>query len=439
MRTKDFKQNKVDIVTLGCSKNVVDSEVLLTQLKANEIDATHQSDRDDANIIVVNTCGFIENAKQESIDTILHYIDEKEAGNIDKLFVTGCLSHRYKEELKAEMPEVDSFFGTMELPALLQRLEADYKKDLLGERLTTTPFHYAYLKISEGCDRPCSFCAIPQMRGGHVSKPIEQLVQEASNLAKNGCKELMLIAQDSTYYGIDLYKERALGRLMQELDKVNGVDWIRLHYAYPSQFPMEVLDIITQSESICNYLDMPLQHSSHEVLKTMRRGISGRRTRELMDTIKGKYPEISLRTTMLVGHPGETEKEFLDLCDFIQEYKFDRLGVFTYSHEDGTHAFTLEDNIPDEEKERRASHLMEIQEQISFDLNQQKIGNTYDVLVDRIEDDFFVGRTEADSPEVDNEVLFTVEGDYVRIGDFVKVNIERAKEFDLYGTAQRGS
>ncbi|MBO6517815.1 MAG: 30S ribosomal protein S12 methylthiotransferase RimO [Bacteroidia bacterium] len=434
MRTKDYRKNKVDIVTLGCSKNVVDSEVLLTQLKANDIEASHQSDSNEANIIVVNTCGFIENAKQESIDTILHYIDEKESGNIDKLYVTGCLSHRYKEDLQTEMPEVDAFFGTMELPGLLQKLNADYKKDLLGERITTTPFHYAYLKISEGCNRPCSFCAIPQMRGKHVSKPIELLVEEAQNLAKNGCKELMLIAQDSTYYGLDLYKERKLGGLMKALSDVNGIDWIRLHYAYPSQFPEDVLDIIKDSNSICNYIDMPLQHITDNVLKSMRRGISRRRTQELVDRIKTHNPDLAFRTTMLVGHPGETEKDFLELCDFVEANRFDRLGVFTYSHEDGTHAFTLEDSIPEEEKQARASHLMEIQEQISFDLNQKKIGKEFKVLVDRYENGFFVGRTEHDSPEVDNEVLITAKEDFLRIGDFVTVNISDAKEFDLYGT-----
>ncbi len=434
MRTKDFRKNKVDIITLGCSKNVVDSEVLLTQLKANEIDASHQAESDDANIIVVNTCGFIENAKQESIDTILHYIDEKESGNIDKLYVTGCLSHRYKEDLQEEMPEVDAFFGTMELPGLLQKLNADYKKDLLGERITTTPFHYAYLKISEGCNRPCSFCAIPQMRGKHVSKPIELLVEEASNLAKNGCKELMLIAQDSTYYGLDLYKERKLASLMESMAAVNGIDWIRLHYAYPSQFPMDVLDVIKNNPSICNYIDMPLQHITDNVLKTMRRGITQRRTEEVVDKVKSHNPDIAFRTTMLVGHPGETEKDFLALCDFVEKYRFDRLGVFTYSHEDGTHAFTLEDNIPEEEKNARASHLMEIQEQISFDLNQQKVGNTYKVLLDRYENGYFIGRTESDSPEVDNEVMVKSASDFARLGDFVNVKVNSAKEFDLYGT-----
>lgn len=435
MRTKDFRQNKVDIITLGCSKNIVDSEVLLTQLKANQIDVSHQSETNDANIIVVNTCGFIENAKQESIDTIWQYIDEKQAGNIDKLFVTGCLSHRYKEELQQEMPEVDAFFGTMELPSLLQKLNADYKKDLLGERITTTPFHYAYLKISEGCNRPCSFCAIPQMRGKHVSKPIELLVKEAENLAKNGCKELMLIAQDSTYYGLDLYEERKLASLMESLSDVNGIDWIRLHYAYPSQFPMEVLDVIKDKPSICNYLDMPLQHATDAVLKSMRRGISKRRTVEIVEHIKAHNPDLAFRTTMLVGHPGETEKAFLELCSFIETYKFDRLGVFTYSHEDGTHAHTLADDIPEKEKQARASHIMEIQEQISFELNQEKIGKTYKVLIDRMENNYFIGRTESDSPEVDNEVLIKQDNQYLRIGDFVDVKIDSAKEFDLYGTA----
>ncbi|MFT4521511.1 MAG: ribosomal protein S12 methylthiotransferase [Bacteroidia bacterium] len=434
MRTKEFKTNKIDIVTLGCSKNIVDSEVLLTQLKANHIDALHQSNDPDANVIVVNTCGFIENAKQESIDTILHYIGQKEQGKIDKLYVTGCLSHRYKEELMAEMPEVDAFFGTMELPGLLQTLGADYKKELLGERLTTTPFHYAYLKISEGCNRPCSFCAIPIMRGKHVSKSIEALQLEAANLARNGCKELMLIAQDSTYYGLDLYGKRNLADLMQGLATTEGIDWIRLHYAYPSQFPMDVLPVIKDHASICNYIDMPLQHISDDVLKAMRRGISKRRTIELVNEMRNAIPDLALRTTMLVGHPGETEQDFLELCDYVEETKFERLGVFTYSHEDGTHAHTLADDIPNEEKEARAAHLMEIQEGISFKLNQEKIGKTFKVLIDRFENDYFVGRTEYDSPEVDNEVLIKADKDYLRNGDFVQVKIHDAKEFDLYGS-----
>jgi ribosomal protein S12 methylthiotransferase len=432
MRTKGHRENKIDIVTLGCSKNTVDSEVLLSQLKANQIDAQHQSEKNDANIIVVNTCGFIENAKQESIDTILHYIDQKEDGNIDKLYVTGCLSHRYQDELKVEMPQVDDFFGTMELPSLLQRLGADYKRELLGERITTTPFHYAYLKISEGCDRPCSFCAIPLMRGKHVSKSIDDIVKEASHLAKNGVKELMLIAQDTTYYGLDLYGERKLASLMQELSNVNGIDWIRLHYAYPSKFPLDALPVISNNSSICNYLDMPLQHITDNMLKTMRRGITRKRTEELIDRVRKKIPGLALRTTMLVGHPGETEKDFLDLCDFVSEAKFDRLGVFTYSHEDGTHAFSLDDSVPSEEKEERAAHLMEIQEGISLKLNQQRIGSEMKILIDRIENDFFVGRSEFDSPEVDNEVLITAPDNYLRIGDFVDVRITEAREFDLY-------
>lgn len=432
MRTKGHKTNKIDIITLGCSKNTVDSEVLLSQLKANDLQASHQSEDDDANIIVVNTCGFIENAKQESIDTIWHYINRKEAGNIDKLYVTGCLSHRYKDELKSEMPQVDDFFGTMELPSLLQRLGADYKRDLLGERITTTPFHYAYLKISEGCNRPCSFCAIPLMRGKHVSKSIEDITKEAMHLAKNGVKEIMLIAQDTTYYGLDLYKERKLASLMEALDKVNSIDWIRLHYAYPSQFPLDVIPVMADCASICNYLDMPLQHSTDNMLKIMRRGITRRRTEELIDKIRNGIPDIALRTTMLVGHPGETEGDFLDLCDFIKEAKFDRLGVFTYSHEDGTHAHSLEDDIPAEVKEERAAHLMEIQESISLELNQKRIGTKLKVLIDRVESNYFVGRTEYDSPEVDNEVLITAADNYMRIGDFVEVQVTEAREFDLY-------
>lgn len=433
MKTKSYKANHVDIVTLGCSKNTVDSEVLLSQLRASNIEATHQSEEGKANIVVVNTCGFIENAKQESIDTIFHYIGQKEAGNIDKLFVTGCLSHRYKDELRADMPEVDAFFGTMELPSLLQKLGADYKHDLLGERITTTPFHYAYLKISEGCNRPCSFCAIPIMRGKHVSRSIEQLTRESAHLAKNGVRELMLIAQDTTYYGLDLYQERKLAELMNSLAGVSGIDWIRLHYAYPSQFPLDVLPVIKEHANICNYLDMPLQHITDPMLKTMRRGITRNRTEKLVETIRLSIPGIALRTTMLVGHPGETEKDFLALCDFIEEAQFDRLGVFTYSHEDGTHAYSLADEIPQDEKERRAAHLMGIQEAISHKLNLKKVGNTMKVLIDRVEDDVYVGRTEFDSPEVDNEVIIDSKSAYLRLGDFVNVRIISATEFDLHG------
>jgi len=372
MKTKTLKPNKINIVTLGCSKNLVDSEVLLSQLKGNAIEATHESQKNDANIVVINTCGFIDNAKQESIDTILAYVDEKEAGRIDKVYVTGCLSHRYKDELENEIPQVDAFFGTLELPNLLKTLGADYKHELIGERLTTTPTHYAYLKISEGCNRPCAFCAIPLMRGGHVSKPIEQIVLEAENLVKHGTKEIMLIAQESTYYGIDLYGERKLKDLLEALSEVKGLEWIRLHYAYPSQFPEDILPVMANKANICKYLDIPVQHISDNVLKAMRRGITRRKTYELLNTIKEQVPGISLRTTILVGHPGETEEDFEALKQFIQDFEFDRLGVFTYSHEENTHAYTLEDNIPAEVKQQRAEALMALQEEISFKKNQKK-------------------------------------------------------------------
>lgn len=433
MRTKTHKQNKINIVTLGCSKNLVDSEVLYSQLKANQLEVVHESSADDSNIIIVNTCGFIENAKQESIDTILRYVEEKEAGNIDKLYVTGCLSHRYKEDLEREIPQVDAYFGTLELPNILKTLGADYKHDLIGERLITTPQHYAYLKISEGCNRPCSFCAIPLMRGQHVSKPIDQLVTEAKNLVKNGTKEVMLIAQDSTYYGLDLYGERKLADLLRNLSDVDGLEWIRLHYAFPSQFPMDALTVMAERENICNYIDIPLQHATDNMLKIMRRGITRRRTEELVDTIRQKVPGIAIRTTLLVGHPGETEAEFDELVNFTQKMRFDRMGVFTYSHEENTHAHTFEDNIPQEEKEARAEELMGVQQEISMEINSQKVGNTYKVLFDRVEGGYFVGRTEYDSPEVDNEVLVDATTNYARVGDFAMVNITSAEEFDLYG------
>ena len=433
MKTKTLKPNKINIVTLGCSKNLVDSEVLLSQLKGNAIEATHESQKNDANIVVINTCGFIDNAKQESIDTILAYVDEKEAGRIDKVFVTGCLSHRYKDELENEIPQVDAFFGTLELPNLLKTLGADYKHELIGERLTTTPTHYAYLKISEGCNRPCAFCAIPLMRGGHVSKPIEQIVLEAENLVKHGTKEIMLIAQESTYYGIDLYGERKLKDLLEALSEVKGLEWIRLHYAYPSQFPEDILPVMANKANICKYLDIPVQHISDNVLKAMRRGITRRKTYELLNTIKEQVPGISLRTTILVGHPGETEEDFEALKQFIQDYEFDRLGVFTYSHEENTHAYTLEDNIPAEVKQQRAEALMALQEEISFKKNQKKIGQTLKVLFDRKEGEYFVGRTEADSPEVDNEVLVKAQDQFVRIGDFANIVIDSAESFDLFG------
>jgi ribosomal protein S12 methylthiotransferase len=433
MKTKTLKPNKINIVTLGCSKNLVDSEVLLSQLKGNAIEATHESQKNDANIVVINTCGFIDNAKQESIDTILAYVDEKEAGRIDKVYVTGCLSHRYKDELENEIPQVDAFFGTLELPNLLKTLGADYKHELIGERLTTTPTHYAYLKISEGCNRPCAFCAIPLMRGGHVSKPIEQIVLEAENLVKHGTKEIMLIAQESTYYGIDLYGERKLKDLLEALSEVKGLEWIRLHYAYPSQFPEDILPVMANKANICKYLDIPVQHISDNVLKAMRRGITRRKTYELLNTIKEQVPGISLRTTILVGHPGETEEDFEALKQFIQDFEFDRLGVFTYSHEENTHAYTLEDNIPAEVKQQRAEALMALQEEISFKKNQKKIGQTLKVLFDRKEGEYFVGRTEADSPEVDNEVLVKAQDQFVRIGDFANIVIDSAESFDLFG------
>lgn len=433
MRTKTHKQNKINIVTLGCSKNLVDSEVLYSQLKANDYEVEHESAKDDSNIIIVNTCGFIENAKQESIDTILRYVDEKESGNIDKLYVTGCLSHRYKEDLEREIPQVDAYFGTLELPNILKTLGADYKHDLIGERLITTPQHFAYLKISEGCNRPCSFCAIPLMRGNHVSKPIDQLVIEAKNLVKNGTKEVILIAQDSTYYGLDLYGERKLGDLLRALSDVEGLEWIRLHYAFPSQFPVDALEVMAERDNICKYIDIPLQHATDNMLKIMRRGITRKRTEEVIQTIREKVPGIAIRTTMLVGHPGETEEEFNELVNFVQKMKFDRLGVFTYSHEENTHAHTLPDDISQEVKDQRAEDLMGVQQEISLEVNKQKIGNTYKVLFDRVEGGYFVGRTEFDSPEVDNEVLVDTKTNYARVGDFALVKITNAEEFDLYG------
>jgi ribosomal protein S12 methylthiotransferase len=405
----------------------------MAQLKASDFDVEHEAQKDDSDIVIINTCGFIENAKQESIDTILRYAEEKNQGNLDKLYVTGCLSHRYKDELSSEIPEVDAWFGTLELPNLLRTVGADYKHELLGERLQTTPKHFAYVKISEGCNRPCSFCAIPLMRGNHVSKPIELLETEVKNLVKNGTKEIMLIAQDSTYYGLDLYGERKLGELMKRLSDVEGLDWMRLHYAYPSQFPTDVLDVIRERDNICKYLDMPIQHITDNVLKSMRRGITKRRTLELIKEIREKVPGIALRTTILVGHPGETEQDFEELMLALQEIKFERLGVFTYSHEDNTHAYTLEDIIPEEEKQRRANAIMEQQMDISYAFNQSLVGTTQKVLFDRLENDHFVGRTQFDSPEVDNEVWLPVNGNYLRIGDFQKVKISAASHYDLTG------
>lgn len=433
MKTKKLKKDKVNIVTLGCSKNLVDSEVMLTQLRGNEVDATHESEEDDANVVIINTCGFIDNAKQESIDTILRYAEAKQDGLVEKVYVTGCLSHRYKDDLEQEIPEVDAFFGTMELPLLLKKFNADYKHELIGERVLTTNSHYAYLKISEGCDRPCSFCAIPLMRGGHVSKPIEEVVAEAKGLVKNGVKELMLIAQDSTYYGLDIYKKRALAELLEALAQVEGLDWIRLHYAFPSGFPREVLDVMAKYDNICSYLDIPLQHGSTKMLKLMRRGITREKTEALIQEMREKVPNIAIRTTLIAGHPGETEEDFEEMLSFVKRMRFDRLGVFTYSHEENTHAFNMEDDVPEEVKEDRAAQVMEVQQEISKELNEQRIGNTYKVLFDRKEGGHFIGRTEFDSPEVDNEVLVSAENQYIRLGDFAEVQITGASEFDLFG------
>jgi ribosomal protein S12 methylthiotransferase len=434
MKTKTIKKNKVNVVTLGCSKNIYDSEVLMGQLRANNFLVEHESGTDDSSIVIINTCGFIDNAKQESIDTILRYSEAKADGLIDKLYVTGCLSERYKPELEKEIPNVDSFFGTRDLPKLLKTLKADYKHELVGERLLTTPLHYAYLKIAEGCDRPCSFCAIPLMRGGNISKPIIDIVNEAKLLAKNGTKELLLIAQDLTYYGLDLYKKRALSELLKALSDIDGIEWIRLHYAYPSGFPMDVLDVMNERSNICNYLDMPLQHITDGMLKSMRRGTTKQKTIELVNKIRNKVPDIAIRTTLIAGYPGETEKDFAELYEWVKNTRFDRLGIFTYSHEDNTHAFKLNDDVPAEIKLQRAQEIMELQQGISLELNQKKIGNTYKVLFDKKEGDYFVGRTEYDSPDVDNEVLLLAKDNFVRIGDFAKVKINSAEDFDLFAS-----
>jgi ribosomal protein S12 methylthiotransferase len=432
VKTKGRKKDKVNIVTLGCSKNIVDSEVMLTQLRGNQIDTTHESESDAANIIVINTCGFIDNAKQESIDTILRYADAKEEGMVEKVFVTGCLSERYRSELQKEITNVDGWFGTMELPLLLKRFNATYKSELLGERITTTANHYAYLKISEGCDRPCTFCAIPLMRGKHVSKPIEDILLEAKNLVKNGTKEILLIAQDSTYYGLDIYKKRALADLMNQLADVEGLDWIRLHYAFPSGFPMDVLDVMAKRKNICNYLDIPLQHGSTRMLELMRRGTTREKTEALLNVIREKIPKIAIRTTLIVGHPGETEEAFMEMMDFVEKNRFERLGVFTYSHEEDTHSYTMKDDVPDEVKQQRLEAIMELQEGISEEINTEKVGKQYRVLIDRLEGGQYVGRTEHDSPEVDNEVLINSDDGYLRVGDFCEVVITSASAFDLY-------
>lgn len=432
MKTKTLKKNKVNVVTLGCSKNIFDSEVMMSQLKANKFDVEHESKKEDAEIVIINTCGFIDNAKQESIDTILSYVDAKAAGRVDKVFVTGCLSERYRDELTAEIPNVDAFFGTRELPRLLKTLKADYKKELIGERLITTPNHYAYFKIAEGCDRPCSFCAIPLMRGKHVSTPIEELVKSAKQLAAQGVKELILIAQDLTYYGLDIYKKRNLAELLEKLADVEGIEWIRLHYAFPTGFPLDVLKVMRERDNICNYIDIPLQHISDGMLKSMRRGTTMKRTNELLKSFRSEVPEMAIRTTLIAGYPGETEEDFAQMEAWVKEQRFDRLGIFTYSHEENTHAFNLEDDVPEEVKHERANRIMDIQSEISFQLNQEKVGKTFNVLFDRVEGDYFVGRTEFDSPEVDNEVLIP-KTQFVRIGDFAKVKINRAEHFDLFG------
>ncbi|NND78228.1 MAG: 30S ribosomal protein S12 methylthiotransferase RimO [Flavobacteriales bacterium] len=433
MKTKPLQKNKVNVVTLGCSKNIFDSEVLMKQLEANKFNVEHESGEYDSEIVIVNTCGFIDNAKQESIDTILHYADAKAEGKVDKLIVTGCLSERYAEELEKEIPLVDSWFGTRDLPRLLKTLKADYKSELVGERLLTTPTHYAYLKIAEGCDRPCSFCAIPLMRGKHRSTPKEELIKQTKTLVSGGVKEIMLIAQDLTYYGLDIYKKRALAELLEELSDVEGLDWIRLHYAYPSGFPLDVLDVMRERDNICNYLDMPLQHASTNMLKAMRRGITKEKTYELVNTIREKVPGIALRTTLIAGYPGETEDDFQQMVEWVKDIRFERLGIFNYSHEENTHAHNFEDDVLDEVKKQRADHIMEIQSQISFEKNQELVGKKMKVLFDRAEGDHFIGRTEFDSPEVDNEVLVLKNEGYVRIGDFAEVEITSASEYDLHG------
>lgn len=430
MRTKSTGKKKINIVTLGCSKNIYDSEVLMGQLKSNGKEVVHEERGD---VVVINTCGFIDNAKEESINTILDFVEAKNRGEVEKVFVTGCLSERYMPELRKEIPDVDQYFGTRDLPILLKHLGADYKHELVGERLTTTPKHYAYLKISEGCDRPCSFCAIPLMRGGHVSTPIEDLVTEAEKLARIGTKELILIAQDLTYYGLDIYKKRALGDLLKELVKVEGIEWIRLHYAFPTGFPKDVLEIIKNEPKVCNYIDIPLQHINTELLKSMRRGTTYEKTNALLADFRKMVPNMAIRTTLIVGYPGETEEIFQELKQWVAEQRFDRLGCFTYSHEENTHAYLLEDTIPQEVKEKRVEEIMELQAQISWEKNQEKVGQVYRCIFDRKEGDYFVGRTEFDSPDVDNTVLVKAENVYLSIGEFADIKITKAEEFDLYG------
>ena len=432
MKTKT-KKDKVNVVTLGCSKNIVDSENIITQLKANDYDVTHESPKDDANIIVVNTCGFIDLAKEESVNTILNYAEIKKQGGIEKLYVTGCLSQRYKDQLEEEIPEVDAYFGTMELPGLLAKFNADYQHELIGERTTTTPTHFAYLKISEGCNRTCTFCAIPLMRGKHISKSIEDLVTEAKNLVRIGVKEIILIAQELTYYGLDIYKKRALPELLDALCEIEGLEWIRLHYAYPSKFPIEIFEVMARQPKVCNYLDIPLQHASDGVLDRMKRQITNKEQRDLIALARKTVPGIAIRTTMLVGFPGETEEEFKELCSFVNDMRFDRLGVFQYSHEEDTAAYLLDDDVDPELKAERANAIMEIQQNISDENNQKKIGQTFKVLIDRKEGSYFIGRSEFDAPEVDNEILIDANEHFCRIGDFCSVKITDAEAYDLYG------
>ncbi len=432
MRTKSHKKNKINVVTLGCSKNIYDSEVLMGQLKANNMEVVHESESQENDIVVINTCGFIDNAKEESVNTILDFVKRKEEGSVEKVFVTGCLSERYKPDLEKEIPNVDQYFGTTELPKLLKALGADYKHELIGERLTTTPKHYAYLKIAEGCDRPCSFCAIPLMRGKHISKTIEDLVTESENLAKNGVKELILIAQDLTYYGLDIYKKRRLADLLMALKDVEGIEWIRLHYAFPTGFPQDVLDVIRDEEKVCNYIDIPLQHIADNVLKSMKRGTTFEKTNSLLRDFREKVPGMAIRTSLIVGYPGETEKDFEILKNWVRDTKFDRLGVFTYSHEENTSAYDLEDDVPAEVKAARAEEIMAIQQEVSMRLNGEKVDKEFKVLIDRKEGNFFIGRTEFDSPDVDNEVLIDASKYFVRQGDFVQVKVYEASDYDLF-------
>ena len=433
MKTKTLKKNKVNVVTLGCAKNIFDSEIMMAQLKANAFDVEHESEEADSEIVIINTCGFIDNAKEESINTILAWAREKEKGNVSKLYVTGCLSERYKPELEKDIPEVDAFFGTRDLPRLLKTLKADYKTELVGERLLTTPSHFAYFKIAEGCDRPCSFCAIPLMRGKHVSTPMEQLVKNAKSLAANGTKELVLIAQDLTYYGLDIEKKRSLSELLKRLSDVEGIDWIRLQYAFPSGFPMDVLDVMNERENICKYLDMPLQHGTTKMLQAMKRGITREKTDALIQDIRMKVPDSAIRTTLITGFPGETPADHKELLKWIEQSRFERLGVFTYSHEENTSAFVLNDDVSAKTKKKRADEIMEVQSHISLELNEAKIGKTFKVLVDKMEGDYYIGRTEFDSPEVDNEVVIAKSEGYLRVGDFADIEIVNAEHYDLIG------